>query len=174
MTIERIIIGPLMSNCYLIGKDNKYLLIDPGEDYNKIKDFISGKKVIGIIITHSHYDHTASASKLNQEFGIDIYSSKNFNEGINKIDNFIFEVIYTLGHTMDSICIYFKENKVMFTGDFLFKRSIGRYDFPESTFFEMIKSIDKIKKYPSDITIYPGHGDYTTLKEEKKYNEFLK
>ena len=75
---------------------------------------------------------------------------------------------------MDSITYYFYEDKVMFTGDFLFKGTIGRYDFPESNVEEMIKSIKKIKQYNSNITIYPGHGEKTTLENELKNNPYLR
>ena len=173
MRVSYIVIGKLQSNCYLVESDNKYLLIDPGEDYDDIKKFIIGKNVVGIILTHSHYDHTASALKLSQEFNIKIYNYNNLKNGINKIDEFAFEVIYTLGHTMDSICIYFKEDGIMFTGDFLFKGSIGRCDFKESNYGEMIKSLNKIKRMNDNITIYPGHGEFTTLLNEKKYNIYL-
>ena len=61
----------------------------------------------------------------------------------------------------------------MFTGDFLFYRTIGRCDLPESNYDEMLKSIDKIKKYPGDIKIYPGHGSSSVLEEEFKYNPYF-
>ena len=61
----------------------------------------------------------------------------------------------------------------MFTGDFLFHNTIGRCDLKESNPQEMVKSIEKIKKYPEDITIYPGHGSNSTLKEEFANNIFL-
>ena len=174
MKVSRIVIGPLQSNCYLI-ENNKgeYLLIDPGEDYDSIKKFINNKNIIGVLITHSHFDHMASAKYLEKDYKLNLYSYDNLKEGKNKIGNFSFEVIYTLGHTMDSISIYFSKDKIMFTGDFLFKGSIGRYDFLESNSNEMLKSISKIKKYPKDTIIYPGHGDNTTLEEELIYNPFL-
>ena len=61
----------------------------------------------------------------------------------------------------------------MFVGDFIFKSSIGRTDLESGDMNEMIKSIDKIKKYPQDTTIYPGHGDRTILKEEIINNPFF-
>ena len=68
---------------------------------------------------------------------------------------------------------YFKDEEVMFTGDFLFKDTIGRYDFPESNAEEMFKSINKIKKYSDYITIYPGHGEFTNLGYEKENNPYF-
>ena len=62
----------------------------------------------------------------------------------------------------------------MFTGDFLFKETIGRTDLPSGNQNEMFKSLNKIKSYPGDTKIYPGHGPSTTLKYEKENNYFLK
>ena len=56
----------------------------------------------------------------------------------------------------------------MFVGDFIFKNSIGRFDFPESNPIHMLNSLMLISKYPDDITLYPGHGDSTILGKEKE------
>ena len=173
MEIKKIEVGFLKCNCYLIKNKDKYLLIDPGDDLEKIEELIKGKNIIGILITHSHFDHVASAYDLEEKYKYKIYDLNNLKEGINIIGPFKFEVIKTFGHTMDSICFYFKKEKVMFTGDFIFYHTIGRYDFPESNYKKMIESIQKIKKYPSDITIYPGHGIKSTLEEEFKYNPYF-
>lgn len=173
MNIKYIKVGLLKCNCYLLEKNNSCLLIDPGDDLEKIEDFIKGKKIVGILLTHFHFDHTASVSDLVDKYSYKVYDINNLKEGINKIENFLFEVIKTPGHTMDSIVYYFKEEKVMFTGDFLFKNTIGRCDLVESNYKEMLKSIDKIKHYDDDIIVYPGHGIKTTLGDEKKYNSFF-
>ncbi len=173
MKVNRIIVGELMCNCYLIENNNKYLLIDPGAEYNKILNFISNKNIIGIIITHGHFDHIGCINKLHEQFNYPIYNKDNLKNGINNIGEFQFEVIYTPGHTNDSICIYFKDELIMFTGDFIFKNSIGRTDLGGNE-LDMYKSIKKIKQYNDNIIIYPGHGESTTLGQEKLNNPYLK
>ena len=160
MKINRVIVGKLETNCYVISKDNNCLVIDPGDEYNKIKEVIGSKKVVGTIITHNHFDHIGALKYFNN-----IYDYNNLKEGINKIGNFEFEVIYTKGHTDDSISIYFKDYNVMFTGDFIFKDGIGRTDLGGND-LDMINSINKISKYSSDIKVYPGHGEYSYLGKE--------
>ena len=157
MKIDRVIVGQLETNCYVISKDNSCLVIDPGDEYEKIKNYIKEKNVVGTIITHHHFDHVGAINHFNK-----IYDYSNLKEGINKIDEFIFEVIYTKGHTDDSICIYFKKDNIMFTGDFIFKDGIGRTDLG-GNYLDMINSINKISKYNKDIKIYPGHGEYSCL-----------
>ena len=90
-----------------------------------------------------------------------------------KTDKFKFEVIYTPGHKEDAITIYFKENKCMFCGDFIFRDSIGRCDLHGGDIKEMLESIKKIKKYDKDTVIYPGHGDKTTLEYEINNNMYF-
>ena len=105
-------------------------------------------------------------------YNIKVYEYKNLKEGKITIGPFDIEVIYTKGHTNDSVTYYFKEEKIMFTGDFIFKNSIGRTDLGGNT-KDMIESINKIKHYDDSIIIYPGHGEYTTLSSEKENNEFF-
>ena len=90
-----------------------------------------------------------------------------------KLDKFSFEIIKTYGHTDDSVTFYFPKEKIMFTGDFLFKETIGRTDLPTGDNNKMYDSLKKIKKYSDDITIFPGHGEDSTLGYEKKNNIFL-
>lgn len=173
MNITSIKVGNLKTNCYIIEKDNSVLIVDPGDEYERIKENLKDKNLVGILLTHNHFDHTGCIKDLINEYNIPLYDNDSLNEGVNYISTFTFEVIKTYGHTMDSISFYFKEDKVMFTGDFLFYDTIGRCDLIGSDINEMERSIDKIKKYSDDIVIYPGHGRNTTLGREKRYNIYL-
>ena len=174
MNIEIIPVGYLKCNCYLLTIDNKVLIIDPGDEAEKIIEAINDKVPVGIIITHRHFDHVGAVTDLVNKYHIKIYDKHNLPVGNNTIDRFNFEVIYTPGHKEDLITIYFKEEKCMFCGDFIFKDDIGRCDLAGGSESEMIKSIDKIKKYDKDITIYPGHGIKTTLGYEINNNPYFR
>ena len=169
MTIKTIKVGWLETNCYIISIDDECLIIDPGADYNKIVREIGFLKPIGIIVTHYHFDHIGALEEVKNRYNIPIYDINNLEEKEYTIGNFKFEVIYTKGHHNTCITIYFKEDKKMFVGDFIFKGGIGRTDLEDADEKEMIKSLNKIKTYPDDITIYPGHGDITKLGYEKNY-----
>ena len=170
MKIDKVIVGPLETNCYILSIDNKCIVIDPGDEYNKIKEVIKDKEVVGVIITHYHFDHIGALSNFEKDLIFDI---NNLEEKEYNIGDFKFEIIYTPGHKEDSITIYFKNEKVMFTGDFIFKSTIGRMDLPGGNEFDMIKSLNKIKKYPKDILIFPGHGSSTMLENELDINYIL-
>lgn len=170
MDVKKVVVGCLETNCYIISNNENCLIIDPGDDYEKIIKNID-KQVDGILITHNHFDHVGAKQALEKHYNVKSYDFNNLKEGYVKIDDFKFEVIYTKGHTADSISYLF--DNVMFVGDFIFKNSIGRTDLETGDYNEMLKSIEKIKKYDRNITLFPGHYDSTTLVMEINNNPFL-
>lgn len=175
MNIKVIVVGSLQTNCYIVERGESVFIIDPGADADVIASNIpSNKKVLGIIITHSHDDHTGALQELLGRYNTRLYSGHNLAEGHHVIENFTFDVIHTPGHLDDSISIYFKEEKVMFVGDFIFKGGIGRTDLDGASPFDMKQSIRKILDHPRDITLMPGHFGVTLLGDEiDNLNYFL-
>lgn len=184
MEVNKIVVGNYSENCYLIKKNGIGLIVDPGDEIDKIMDMIGGTKIVGILITHAHFDHIGALEELEKKIDVPIYyhninNELNYKKLVNleekeyKINNFNFKVIYTPGHRNDCVTFYFYENEIMFTGDFLFYLSVGRTDLEYGDFNDMIKSIKLIKTYNDNIKIYPGHSSSTTLGFEKKYNEYL-
>ena len=159
MKIDTIKVGELDTNCYLLDINNKVVIIDPGDDFDKIKNKIGSREVVGVLITHFHFDHIGA---LEEVIGY-------YNVETNKVNDnaFKYEVIETPGHTEDSKVFYFKNDNIMFVGDFIFKNSVGRTDLGGSDTL-MQQSLKMISNYPDNIILYPGHGPRTTLKEEKK------
>lgn len=174
MEIRKIVVGALEENCYVLIKNNTCIIIDPGADYNRIKEVIKDNKVLGVLITHSHFDHIGALRNFLTKRSVKIFKRSNLEEKEYTLGDFSFECIYTPGHSKDSVTFYFKENNSMFIGDFIFKDSIGRTDLPGGDSKEMEQSIEKIKKYDPTIIIYPGHDEESTLGDEFKNNPFLK
>lgn len=171
MQINRVVVGPLETNCYILIKDNKCLVIDPGDEIDKIKKVINNDNVVGVLITHNHFDHVGALSYFDKDI---VYDISNLEEKEYKIKDFKFNVVYTKGHTSDSISFYFEEINSLFCGDFIFKDTIGRCDLPTGDISIMRGSISKIKTYPKDMIIYPGHGDSTILDYEINNNIYFK
>lgn len=147
-----------------------------------------------LLLTHSHWDHIADAAAIKEALGIKLYvhprDQKNLiepgSDGLPlflsippiKPDMLIEEgeyisvgqlnllVLETPGHSLGSVCFYLPSEKVIFTGDTLFKGSIGNVSFPYSSEEKMWESLQKIERLPKETTVYPGHGKSTTLKEE--------
>ena len=173
MDIKKVVVGELEENCYILSIDDECLVVDPGAEFEKIKEVIADKKVLGILVTHHHFDHVGALEEILKYYGTTVYDFNNLKEQEYKIGPFTFEVIYNPGHTEDSISFYFRENKIMFVGDFIFLGSIGRCDLEGGNFQKMEESIDKITRISENITLYPGHGIKTTLDYEKRCNSFF-
>lgn len=173
METKCVITGFLDENCYLIIKNGTCLVVDPGDDFHKIKEEIGDNKILGVLITHSHADHIGALRNFLTKRSIKIFKRSNLEEKEYTIGDFKFKCIYTPGHSKDSVTFYFEEEKIMFVGDFIFKDSIGRCDLPGGSESEMKDSINKILEYPDDIKLYPGHYQETTLGDEKTNNQFL-
>lgn len=173
MDIKKVVVGRLEENCYILSIDDECLVVDPGDEFEKIKATINNKKVLGILITHHHFDHVGALEEMLDYYKTRVYDYKTLKEKEYQIGPFTFEVIYNPGHTEDSISFYFKEHKIMFVGDFIFLESIGRCDLEDSSFIKMRESINKLIQINDNITLYPGHGVKTTLDYEKRYNSFF-
>ena len=150
------------------------LVIDPSDDADKIIRKIGNRDVLGVVITHYHFDHIGALDEIVNRYNTCVYDKSNMNEGEFKIDEFEFNVIYTPGHKEDCISIYFVDERIMFVGDFIFRDSIGRVDLPGGNINDMIYSINKIKNYDRDIILYSGHGDSTVLGYEIDNNLYFR
>ena len=164
--VIRVVTGFLKENCYIIHNGIDCLVIDPGSDQEKILTEIKG-----ILITHYHFDHVGCLDAFKEIYPtarIVDYKTK----GDVKINTFEFKVIETYGHTMDSVSFYFDKNDILFTGDFVFKGTIG--NFEEDNESSMFNSLKIFKYMSTNVKIYPGHDEETTVEAELKNNPFLK
>ncbi len=203
MKIKKYVAGALSTNSYLVYKEgeSQAFFIDPVRGYEKIKAFCNeqGIKVCAVLLTHGHFDHILEAS-LWQKDGAKIYihtldadklySDKNLAHLVRvsvppctadvllnggetlHIAGFSVEVIHTPGHSVGSVCYVL--DRVIFSGDTLFKGDCGRTDFPDGS-FQLIKSSikDKLFGLEGDYRVLPGHGEETTLDEERQQNIIL-
>ena len=168
MKIDTIKVGYLQENCYILDIGNNVLVIDPGDEGDKIINLIGNRRVVGILITHSHFDHIGAIHDLENFYHCKTYRYKDLKIGENKLEDFKFEVLYMPGHKDDLVCFYFKEENCMFVGDFIFENGIGRTDLEGGNIDDMLESISKILQYKEDIILYPGHGNKTTLNKERE------
>ena len=161
--LQTVVVGSYEENCYILTIDDDTYLIDPGDEERKIDEFLKNKNLKAILVTHHHFDHVGALE----------YFEKKYNLKHNDFDDNRYEVIKNPGHTSDSISFYFKDLGIIFCGDFIFKRSIGRMDLPTGSEIEMKKSLEMISRYDDDIILYPGHGINTTLGYEISNNPYF-
>lgn len=197
MIVENYILGPLQTNTYLLQIDNDILLIDPASKAEKLIDIIGNRNLLGILLSHGHFDHIKAVDGLYEKYNCPVYLHKDdeelardkssgsmfglvsyitcpsihIQEGKNKIGAFEFEVIYTPGHSQGSVIYVFDD--CIFSGDTLFKGSIGRSDLKGGNFSKLKQSLQIFKSFDKNYIIYPGHDLSTTLYEELNFNPFL-
>lgn len=173
VNIKCVVVGPLETNCYILENNNEVLIIDPGAEEEKIISNIESQKcVVGIIITHHHFDHIGALNSLLKYYHTKEYNMSNLVEGSNNISSFKFNCLYTPGHYYDSICLDFVDSNTMFVGDFIFKDSIGRVDMIGANVLDMINSLGVILNYENR-KLMPGHGCSTTLDNERENIKFF-
>ena len=176
MFLKQISVGNMDNFCYLVGSLKECVIIDPGFDASKILNSLEGHKVVKILLTHIHYDHDGEAKTISSKTSAKIYSGNDFKDKEEfKVGSLSIKVHHTPGHSPESV-VYEVENK-LFTGDTLFVEGCGRTDFPGGDPVVMKKTLDKLKEFPDDYEVYPGH-DYgskkiSTIGYEKKNNSCL-
>ena len=91
MKIEKVVTGPLEENCYILSNNNTCLVVDPGDDYQKIKEKIGDNKVLGVLITHSHFDHIGALRNFLTKRGVKIFKKSNTLEQDYQVGDFKFK-----------------------------------------------------------------------------------
>lgn len=199
--------GPLATIAYLVGDETagRAVIVDAPKDCAlRIKTVTEQKKITveKILLTHTHWDHTADAADLKRIFHTPIYVHKNdeyrlldprveliqppfplapiapdvYLEEDQKISvgSLTFHILFTPGHTEGSVCFYEQAQRVLLSGDTLFAGSVGRTDLRGGSWETLMESIHtKVLGLPDDVTVYPGHGPMTTIGEERMFNPFL-
>lgn len=199
MEIKRFTLGPVMTNLYVVSENGHGFIVDAVEKSQLVTDYIkdNGIKIDFILQTHTHFDHVLGLSYYKNLYDVDVYASsdavdiandKNYNlafdyDALNVpidiylnddeiIKDFNIRAIKTPGHSLDSISYIVGD--VLFSGDTLFKLSIGRTDFPGGDYATIINSIsEKYGVLNPEMVVYPGHGEKTTLDYEFNNNPFL-
>jgi hydroxyacylglutathione hydrolase len=181
------------------------VLVDPAAQQDLLVQEIEAKglKLTGILLTHGHFDHILAVNQLRKEYAVAVYAHKeedeilksqklnlsslfgypvtveadiflNSNEKVN-LAGFEITVLHTPGHTKGSVCYYLKEEGVLFSGDTLFRESIGRSDFPTGDGDQLLSSIkESLWSLPQETVVYSGHGDQTDINHELHHNPFLR
>jgi len=195
--------GMLVSNCYIIGDNGEGAIIDPGADADEIiaKAREAGLEIKYIILTHAHIDHMVSMDMLREKTGAKVLVhekdapalpnsringsmlfglDRKFSEAdvllkdgdVVEVGGLKLEIIHTPGHTPGGICI--KVENCVFTGDTLFRLSVGRTDLGNGDHDDLMESLTgKLMKLDDETVVYPGHGTSSTIGYERKYNPFF-
>ena len=192
------------SNTYIVGNEQEVFIIDPANRISNIQTAIKNRKVLGVLLTHGHYDHFKTLNSFLNKYDTTLYLHKKcFDKLTNLMDScaFFFSVKSLEAVKTDKV-VYVKDNDIitlndfkikvittpghtncsvvyeiedsMFTGDTLFNNGVGRTDLPTSNTIQLIESLKKILNNNNQKEIYPGHGFSSTLEDERHINDFYR
>lgn len=204
MKIKRFVFNPFQENTYLVeSPQGNCLIVDPGaydrEEKEALLGELRGKEPEAVLLTHGHPDHLAAAGLLQREFGVKVFMHPDdadvpshiagplaahldlefettpLSDGqVLQLLGLECKVIHTPGHSPGGVCYWFESENVLFTGDTLFRGTIGRTDLYKGEYDDLIRSVmDKIMGLPGCTEVLPGHAGSTTIAEERTENPFL-
>ena len=180
------------------------VMVDPGAYPTKLKNAVKeqGLKLKAVLLTHAHFDHIMGLDALLEEYPVPVYvheaekgliADPKTNLSLTYTNGYVFEdatyvtdgqkiaaagvtfeVLFTPGHTSGGCCYYAETENMLFSGDTLFRCSVGRSDLPTGDETTLIRSIkEKLLVLPENTVVYPGHMAATTIQTEKTANPFL-
>lgn len=191
--------GIMGQNTYVVTKGEFAVIIDAGADLEDVKSVVGKKKVLGVFMTHLHFDHFWYLEEYLEEFDTSVYIGQGFENKFEdfelngsilvrqriqkniskkrikyyaknlKLENFDIEVISTPGHSADSVCFLIEGN--IFTGDTIFSDCIGRIDLKDSSKEDMISSLEKLRDLDFKVA-FPGHYESATKEQNLKTISF--
>lgn len=199
INIKSVCCGMIQENAYIVSVEGRgdCVVVDPGDEYEKLKAALGELRVGAILLTHGHFDHLMAAGEMAEEYGAPVYAAEADFEmlndaaingyanliGVNRVDwvpitavpygealsacGLDFSVLPTPGHSRGSVCLYLKNEGVLFSGDTLFRAGYGRLDLHGGNMNSMIQSLKGLFALPGEVRVYPGHGGATTIGEER-------
>jgi glyoxylase-like metal-dependent hydrolase (beta-lactamase superfamily II) len=204
MQIERLVLGPLQTNCWLVSDDagGPVIVVDPGGDVDELLRTLGDRNVAAVVLTHGHFDHLGAAAELLQLVDAPLYVHAQDAEGITDAVG-TGGALFGFTQTAPPADIRFEDgDKIaagaieleflhtpghtpgsacllgeghLFSGDTLFQLGVGRTDFPGGDARTLKDSIAaKLAPLPDETSVHPGHGPETTIGHERRLNPFFK
>ena len=195
LNIQTMPLGSYQTNCYVVWEENSEscAVIDPGFEAQTVLSEARrlGKRIEAILLTHGHFDHVGAVKEIAADTDCRVYLCKldltmpaqltagtlyytdSYGEGDELTAGGVtFQVMHTPGHTQGSVCLIAGEH--MFSGDTLFAGSCGRTDLPGGCWETIGSSLRRLAGLERNYFVYPGHGESTTLDNEKMYNPYMR
>ncbi len=192
--ITTLVLGSYRTHCYILrGEDSSTcVIVDPGFEPERVLSQVSqlGLTVEAILLTHGHFDHVGAVRDIVAETGCPVYIHEadltlppaltngalyythTYDEAdVLNLAGLTFRVLHTPGHTPGCVCL--EVENALFSGDTLFAGTCGRTDLPGSSHAAMTRSLSRLRTLPDHLSVYPGHGDSSTMAAEKAHNPYL-
>jgi hydroxyacylglutathione hydrolase len=195
-------VGPLAENCWVIEEGGRAIVVDPGDEADRLIEALEDLTVEAILLTHTHFDHVGAVAPMARHTGAPVYCPATEAFILKDINAYVFpgygpyepydpeqtldggehltlagldiDVLFTPGHSPGHVSFSIPDHVLLLSGDVLFQGSIGRTDLPGGDHERLMESIaDLLDALPDDTRVLPGHMGVTTLGRERATNPFL-
>jgi hydroxyacylglutathione hydrolase len=202
MDVRCFTVGPLQENCWIVRREERALVVDPGDEGDRLIAAVDGLTVEAILLTHTHFDHVGAVAQMARHTGAPVYCPKLEVPILQDINAYVFpgygpfepydpeetveggeklalagfdiDVLFTPGHSPGHVSYSIADEQVLLDGDVLFRGSIGRFDLPGGNGEVLLESIGMLlNTLPDETRVLPGHMGATTLGHERVSNPFL-
>lgn len=208
INVTRFILGTVETNTYVLESGGIFAVVDPAVESTELLSFLSGKNVKYVLLTHGHFDHISGVNSVVNATGAKVcihsLDSEMLSDGVKShytshmggiqpkikadillndgdeltLGETIIRVMHTQGHTNGSVCYILEKERIIFSGDTLFRLSAGRTDLAGINPFiagrNELASLRRLALLSGDYTVYPGHGEETTLQFERENNRYIR
>ncbi len=187
LTVESIPQGPVQANTHIVTDTatGKIAVVDAGDCTDVFKEYLQGKQVEYILLSHGHFDHILGVPALKALTGAEICIHALDADCLSDEEKSLcawecagqqtpMHVLHTPGHTKGGVCYADFENRMLFTGDTLFCLTAGRTDFPGGSDEELLASLIRLRNLDGDFTVHTGHNRSTTLEFERTHNRYMR
>jgi len=201
LKVHSFALGPLAANCFVVGGEERCLVIDPGDEEDRVVDFLQRSELtpLAVLVTHGHFDHFGAVEPLARRYQVPVYvgavdapqverpelgplagfpvtavtGETVLLEGEREVELDIpFVALPTPGHSAGAYSYAIDGD--LFVGDLLFAGSVGRTDLPGGDFDQLLDSVARLAgRFPPETIVHCGHGPDTTLRRELTINPFL-
>lgn len=202
--VEKLVLGELATNTYIVTdtESGECAVVDPAIESKELFGAVENRNVKYILLTHGHYDHIGGVNAMKDRTGAKVVIHQEEKSFLSDMELSLapkpesteeifpdiitengteipfgdgnIKVMHTPGHTIGGVCYIFENDRVIFSGDTLFKLTAGRTDLPTGNAREELRSLAQIGALEGDYTVYPGHEASTTLDFERKNNRYMK
>jgi glyoxylase-like metal-dependent hydrolase (beta-lactamase superfamily II) len=201
--VHTLVLGPLQTNCYVVWAEGSAscVVVDPAYSPEKILDFTArqGLKIDAVFLTHGHFDHVGAVEVLQKQTKSEVWMHQgDYHQRKDPMNDYLyplhdqalegirfcgdgdtisaagltFTVLSTPGHSRGSVC--YRTEDVLLSGDTLFAGGCGRTDLPGGDWATILVSLSDLSELEDGVKVYPGHGESTTLAQEKRYNPYMR
>ncbi len=203
MNVTSLTVGPLQENCHVLIHEDRAVMVDPGDEAERLLAALGGARLEAVLLTHTHFDHIGAVGPVARETGAPVWcpsveapvlrdpnayvpfpgfgpfeahEPEGLLEGGEALElaGLTFDVLSTPGHSPGHVTFSVRGEATLLSGDVLFRGSVGRTDLPGGDPATLMRSIALLlERFDDDTVVLPGHMGTTTLGAERATNPFL-